>query len=90
MSNDLPLSVRIITPVSEITDNVDAAFFHTKVGQIGILPRHAALVSVLEPGIAKLRKGDKEYFYSLGQGFVTVENNQIIVLTSSLQKAQKE
>ncbi|MCS7092631.1 MAG: F0F1 ATP synthase subunit epsilon [Patescibacteria group bacterium] len=90
MSSDLPLFVRIITPNNEMTENVDAAFFHTKVGQIGILPKHAALVSVLEPGIAKLKKGDKEYFYSLGEGFVTVEKNQIIVLTSSLQKAEKE
>lgn len=90
MSSDLSLSVRIITPSDEMTDTVEEAFFHTKVGQIGILPRHTSLVSVLEPGIAKLKKGGKEYFYSLGKGFVTVENDQVTVLTASLQKTTKE
>jgi F-type H+-transporting ATPase subunit epsilon len=91
MSNDdFALSVRIITPHEEIEEDADEAFFHTKVGQIGILPKHASLVSVLEPGIAKLKKGNKENFYALGKGFVTVDQNEVTVLTSSMQKTTKE
>ena len=55
------LSVELVTPERRVLvqDGVDVLIAPAVEGQIAVLPRHAALITELEPGVMILRSGDE-------------------------------
>ncbi|MHC5212481.1 MAG: ATP synthase F1 subunit epsilon [Planctomycetota bacterium] len=50
-------------------------------GSMGILPRHAPLMSSLEVGLTRVREpGGAEHRFVTGSGFVEVHRNRVLVL----------
>jgi F-type H+-transporting ATPase subunit epsilon len=49
-------------------------------GSMGILPRHAALMSSLEVGLTKVRTGAGEVRFITGAGFLEVARNRVLLL----------
>jgi len=52
-------------------------------GQLGILPRHAPLLTGIKEGNVVVRLGEKEISIPVSGGFLEVMNNKVTVLASS-------
>ena len=81
------LLAEIVTPESILyTNEVQMVVATTPAGEIGILPLHAPLVTVLAPGEVRLRFGDGaadwEYF-SISGGYLQVHEDKVIVLADA-------
>ncbi len=55
-------------------------------GETGILANHAPLLALLEPGVAVYRVLDLDHPLALGEGFVTVSENRVVVLVESAER----
>lgn len=86
----MPTHIEIVAAERRVLeDDVDEVIAPTPKGQIGILPRHAALLTLLVPGEMRLRKGDQETILAIGGGFLEVNDNRISVLADSAERADE-
>jgi F-type H+-transporting ATPase subunit epsilon len=51
-------------------------------GEMGILHNHAPLIAILRPGEAMARAEGQDYYMAIGDGFVKVHDNKVLVLVS--------
>ncbi|HEX6555446.1 MAG TPA: F0F1 ATP synthase subunit epsilon [Ktedonobacteraceae bacterium] len=58
-------------------------------GRLGILPRHAALLTTLAPGALTIKLGDAEEPIFVSGGFLEVSNNSVIVLADTAELAEE-
>lgn len=58
-------------------------------GVLGILPRHAALMTTLTPGVLRIKQGGDEVVMAVSGGFLEVNNNHIQVLTDAAERAEE-
>jgi F-type H+-transporting ATPase subunit epsilon len=58
-------------------------------GVLGILPRHAALLTTLSPGVLRIKQGMDEVVMAVSGGFLEVINNRVQVLTDSAERAEE-
>jgi F-type H+-transporting ATPase subunit epsilon len=67
---------------------VEMVVAHGNLGDLGIAPGHAPLITDLKPGPIRLIKqgGDAEVFYISG-GFLEVQPNMVKVLADTVQRA---
>ncbi|KKS41150.1 MAG: ATP synthase epsilon chain [Candidatus Gottesmanbacteria bacterium GW2011_GWB1_43_11] len=80
--------LEIVTPERiAFTDQVEMVVVPTKVGNIGILPRHISLFAQLTEGILKIKKHQEEYYLSIGGGFIEVAKDKTIVLVTRAVKS---
>jgi len=55
-------------------------------GSLGVLANHAPLLSTLQPGRLILTKADgKKQTFTVGSGFLDIFNNEVTLLTESVQ-----
>ena len=84
------LRLRIYTPEREVADvEVREVTAPATLGEIGVLPDHAALVTSLDPGTLSYREaaGAKTVRLTIGAGFAEVRDNVMTVLTDSAAEA---
>ncbi|MCA9833367.1 MAG: F0F1 ATP synthase subunit epsilon [Thermomicrobiales bacterium] len=58
-------------------------------GTMGILPNHAALISLLDAGELVIRKGGREDRMVVFGGFIEVLNNKVVVLADSAERVEE-
>ncbi len=58
-------------------------------GELGILPHHAALMTILKPGALKIRQGDQELLLFVGGGFLEVLPDRVTVLADVAEHADE-
>ncbi len=58
-------------------------------GVIGILPRHAPLITSLTEGELRYKKAGQELVFAIGGGFLEVRPDKIIVLADSAERADE-
>jgi F-type H+-transporting ATPase subunit epsilon len=89
-ARNVPLHVEVVTAERELyngeADMVNAPGVE---GQLGILPRHAALLTVLKPGELRIRLGDAEEPIFVSGGFLEVSDNTITVLATAAEHADE-
>lgn len=84
------LRLRIVSPEGPVVDTeVRSVVFPGEDGEFGILPRHAAMVSLTESGIlhAELPDGSRME-YVVHDGFAEVRDNVVTVLSRSAEKPE--
>ncbi len=74
------------TVVSEDVDYVSAPGID---GVIGILPRHEPLLTALSFGELRYKKGDQEFSFAIGGGFMEVRPEKVSVLADSAEYAEE-
>lgn len=80
----------LITPERTVyQDEVDSVSLPTPDGEITILPHHIPLITMLGPGVVRLRKGSDENFLSCSNGVVKVDHGSVTVLADSAEKADE-
>ncbi len=57
-------------------------------GELGILPRHAALLSLLAPGPLRIKLAGAEETIFVSGGFLEVSNNKVSVLADTAENAE--
>ncbi len=58
-------------------------------GIVGILPRHAPLMTTLAPGELIMRKGEEEESFFVTGGFLEVRDNHVAVLADASERAEE-
>jgi F-type H+-transporting ATPase subunit epsilon len=86
----MPLHLEIVTPERlAYSDDVDMVLVPGIDGELGILPHHTPLVSILGVGELKIRKdGDEESFAIVG-GFLQVRPDKVVVMAETASLASE-
>lgn len=71
------------------SDEVDVVIAPGIEGQLGILPHHAPLMTMLQPGELLVRKGGEELSLAISGGFLEVRPDRIIVLADAAERAEE-
>jgi len=71
------------------SDDVDVVVAPGVEGQLGILPHHAPLMTMLLPGELLVRKGGEEFALVISGGFLEVRPDRIIVLADAAERVEE-
>src|SRR5712691_9772712 len=91
----MPLLLEIVTPERlAYSDTVDAVNLPGIEGELGVLPHHAPLVSMLGIGELRIRKGGTEESFAIVGGFLQVRPDRVAETAEmaseiDLEKAQE-
>ena len=58
-------------------------------GELGILPQHAPLMTILQAGELVVRKGNEEEIMAISGGFLEVRPDHVIVLADQAERAEE-
>jgi F-type H+-transporting ATPase subunit epsilon len=85
------LHVEIVTGerVLLTEDDVDMVVAPGADGSLGILPRHAPLISLLDAGELRIKKGGREDSIIVFGGFIEVTPDKVIVLADTAERAEE-
>ena len=84
------LRLEIVTPEKMVfSDDVDAILAWGVEGQLGILPHHAPLMTMLQPGDLVFRKAGKEESLVISGGFLEVRPDKVVVLADACERAEE-
>lgn len=83
------LTVELITPErSLITETgVDQLVAPSVDGQVTILPRHAPLLTILDPGIVLVRRDGSDEVLAVSGGFLQVQENRVTILADASERS---
>ena len=71
------------------SDEVDIVVAPGSEGQLGILPHHAPLMTMLQPGELMVRSDGEESFIFVSGGFLEVLANKVTVLADTAERAEE-
>jgi F-type H+-transporting ATPase subunit epsilon len=84
------LTVEIVTAERRVlTDEVDMVIAPATEGVVGILPRHAPLLTALNPGVMVLKKDGEEEVLAVSGGFLQVSNNRVLILADTAERSEE-
>jgi F-type H+-transporting ATPase subunit epsilon len=85
------LSVEIVTGERVVLteDDVDMVVAPGVDGVLGILPRHAPLITLLANGELRIKKGNQEESLVVFGGFLEVTPDKVVVLADTAERAQE-
>ena len=86
----MPLLLEIVTPERlAYSDTVDAVNLPGIEGELGVLPHHAPLVSMLGVGELRIRKGGSEEAFAIVGGFLQVRPDKVVVMAETADMASE-
>jgi F-type H+-transporting ATPase subunit epsilon len=84
------LRLEIVTAEREVfADEVDMVVAPGGEGELGILPRHAPLLTTLQPGVLRLKKDGAETLMAVSGGFMQVYRDRVLVLADTAERADE-
>ena len=87
----MPLTVEIVTVERKLLEEsgIDEVIAPGVEGQLAVLPKHAAFMTMLAPGELILKKGADEIPFAVTGGFFEVLNDKVIVLADAAERADE-
>ena len=86
----MPLHLEIVTPERlAYSDEVDSVALPGSEGEMGVLPHHAPLVSMLGVGELRIRKGGTEESFAIVGGFLQVRPDKVVVMAETADMASE-
>jgi F-type H+-transporting ATPase subunit epsilon len=70
------------------SDDVDIVVAPGIDGELAVLPRHAPLMTMLQPGELRVRKGGEEVLMAITGGFLEVRPDRVTVLADAAERAE--
>lgn len=58
-------------------------------GQLGILPHHAPLMTMLRPGDLLIKRDNEEEYLAISGGFLEVRPDKVIILADACERAEE-
>lgn len=84
------LRLEIITAERQVlADDIDILVAPGIEGELGILPHHAPLMTMLQPGELLIRKDREETYMVVTGGFLEVRPDKVIVLADACERAEE-
>ena len=82
------LKLEIVTPEAKIySEDVDMVTLPGMEGEMGIFPMHVPLMTQVVAGELIARKGGRDHFLAIGEGFVEITGERVAVMTDMAIKA---
>jgi F-type H+-transporting ATPase subunit epsilon len=86
----MPIQLEIVTAERVVySDEVDLVSAPTRDGRVGILPRHAPLLTVLEPGELDIVKDGQRTPFAVSGGFMEVLPTRVTILADTVERADE-
>ena len=87
----MPMMLEIITAERQVfSDEVDMVVAPGIDGQLGILPRHAPLMTMLKPGALTVRKaGEEDMYVAVAGGVMEVLGNRVSILADACERSDE-
>jgi F-type H+-transporting ATPase subunit epsilon len=70
------------------SDDVDIVVAPGIDGELAVLPHHAPLMTMLQPGELRVRKGGEEIFMAITGGFLEVRPDRVTILADAAERAE--
>jgi len=71
------------------SDDVDVIVAPGIEGELGILPYHAPLMTILRAGELRVRRGEEEFLLAISGGFLEVRSDRVIALVDAAERAEE-
>ena len=82
----MPMRLEVLTAEGVLFDgDVDSVVAPGSEGELGILPHHAALMTMLQPGELRYRTAEGESFLAVHGGFMEVSGDHVVVLADAAE-----
>jgi F-type H+-transporting ATPase subunit epsilon len=82
--------LEIVTPEKMVfSGDVNAVLAWGVEGQLGILPHHAPLMTMLQPGDLLIRKDNEEEYLTVSGGFLEVRPDKVIILADACERVEE-
>ena len=86
----MPFQLRVVTVERSLYEgDADFVVANGVEGELGILPRHAALMTALKPGTLKIEHGGDTDLMFIGGGFLEVLPERVTVLADVGERAEE-
>ncbi len=85
------LTLTVVTPEREVlcVEDIDIVVAPGTDGELGLLPRHAPLVTQLQAGTLRYRSGSDENFLTIIGGFLQVMGDTVTVLADGSERSEE-
>src|SRR3954447_9645238 len=85
------LTVEIVTAERQVYNetDVDMVVAPGSEGVLGILPRHAPLLTMLKPGVLRVKKDGVEQDMAVAGGFLQVNAGRVLILADQAERADE-
>ncbi len=85
----MPLTVSIVTAEREVyaEDGVDQVTAPGVEGEFTVLPEHAAMLTMINPGVIRIVKGGEEIDIAVAGGFFEIRDDRVSVLADFAERA---
>ena len=85
------LTVEIVTAERQVYNetDVDMVVAPGSEGVLGILPSHAPLLTTLQPGALRVKKGGTEQEMAVNGGFLQIKANRVLILADHAERADE-
>ncbi len=85
------LGVRLLTPEGAVFDDLAYMVVAPSIeGEVGILPRHTPFIAFLRHGEVRIKLlDDTEQVYATTEGYVSVEEDRVLILTEQAERAEQ-
>jgi len=85
-----PIKLDVVTAERVVfSDDVDVIVAPGIEGQLGILPHHAPLMTMLKPGELLVRKDGEEFSLVITGGFLEVRPDRVIILADAAERVEE-
>lgn len=85
-----PMRLEIVSAERVVySEDVDVVVAPGIDGDLGILPRHAPLLTALRPGEIMARKAGEETYMAVSGGFMEVLGNKVTILADAAEQADE-
>jgi F-type H+-transporting ATPase subunit epsilon len=86
----VPVALRVVSVERSLFEgDVDFIVAPGIDGELGILPKHAPLMTILKPGSLKITQGGQEQLLFVGGGFLEVLPDRVTVLADVAEHAEE-
>jgi F-type H+-transporting ATPase subunit epsilon len=84
------LTLEIVTPERPLVhETVDEVTLPGVEGELGILPGHTPLLTVLKVGVLAYRKGEERSYVAIAHGFAEALADRVTVLAQMAERAEE-
>jgi F-type H+-transporting ATPase subunit epsilon len=87
----MTLKVEIVTAERVVysEEGVDEVVVPGVEGELGVLTLHAPLLTMMQPGVLRIKKGDEETEMAITGGFIEVRENRVTILADAAERAEE-
>jgi F-type H+-transporting ATPase subunit epsilon len=87
----MPLKVDIVTAERLVysEEGVERLIVPGVEGELGVLTLHAPLLTMIQPGVLRIVKGNDEVEMAITGGFIEVRQNRVTILADAAERAEE-